>query len=134
MKYLLREVSRKINFRTDRTNHLFGGPYKWSMINNLLGYQHALKYVFRNPVKAGICSRVEDYLYSSLCENRVTFPIFPSVFDKEGPYAVERSLSWFNLAYSEEEDDCVRRALRRKEFKFSPARARRQIPSILRAL
>ena len=46
--------------------HFFGGRYKWTIIQDDIYYWNSIKYVFRNPVDAGICSLVEEYKYSSL--------------------------------------------------------------------
>ena len=139
MRYLLRETCRSVNRSAGRINHLFGGPYKWSVIPHGLGYAHALKYIYRNPVKAGMCARVEDYPYSSLGvplgKEKARFPIYPCRFDAHPLLLLplEQRLSWLNLAYSQEEQDCVRRALRRRELKFSAHRLSKRLPLSLSA-
>src|SRR5690606_20442105 len=66
MNRLMTSVSRRANLFSGRTGHLFGGPYFWSLIASFRYYGHALKYVYRNPVKGGLCERVERYPFGSL--------------------------------------------------------------------
>lgn len=58
MSYFMRETSREITRRSHRINQTYGSRFHRSLI--------AYKYVFRNPVEAGLCNRVEDYEFSSL--------------------------------------------------------------------
>jgi REP element-mobilizing transposase RayT len=47
-------------------------------IANPIFYSHVYKYVFRNPVDAGLCQRVEEYPFSTLYyEARAENPPFP---------------------------------------------------------
>jgi putative transposase len=136
MNQLMREVSRSINRTAGRINHVFGGPYKWSLIYGPLYYANALKYVYRNPVKAGLCSVVEEYPYSSLQQlltpEGSAFPIFPSALDDWGILRLPpiAQLNWLNLAFKENEDDCIRRALRHKIFEITPDPKTRQVPDL----
>ena len=66
MAWFQKYVSRKINARTGRINHIFGGSYKASLISHPAHFSAVFKYVARNPVRAGICSNVESYLFSTL--------------------------------------------------------------------
>ncbi len=128
MKYFLRESCRSVNRTAGRINHLFGGPYKWSLIGDPVYYRHAYKYVYRNPVKAGVCSRIENYPFSTRGKGPTLVIMTPSRFDAALPES--RLLEWLNVGYSKEEDDCVRRALRRREFKFAPDRQSHKLPSL----
>jgi putative transposase len=135
MNYLMREMTKSGNRIAGRINHLFGGPYKWTVIHNSWQYAHTLKYLYLNPVKAGICDRVEDYKYSSLHASlpgtsysglllqQADMPVHPLLGSD-----ISDALAWFNAGYSAEESDCLRRALRRKEFKLSPDRVTRRLP------
>lgn len=71
MQYLLREMSKKVNFITERMNHLWGGRYKWSSIQSEYYYETVYRYVYQNPLRAGICSNVEIYPYCSWDMDRV---------------------------------------------------------------
>lgn len=121
MNYFLREVSRSIGIESGRINQVFGGPYFRSMISDSIHYQQAYKYVYRNPVEAGLCNFVEEYKYSSLAgligQVWLPFPAFDNQFLIQD---TGRCLRWLNTPFpSENVKDQIRKALRREEFKFS---------------
>ena len=95
MQRLQKNVSRKINKKADRINHVFGGPYKGSLITTPTYYKTVLKYVFRNPVEAGIVSKVEDYKYSSLNSDEIT-TVFPYSIDSLINYRAQKLIPWLN--------------------------------------
>src|SRR3989344_5455273 len=47
MGYFQREVSRSTNRSLGRINHLFGGRYKWSLIDNCHYYENAFRYLYQ---------------------------------------------------------------------------------------
>jgi REP element-mobilizing transposase RayT len=131
MNYLLREASKAINRETGNINQVFGGPYHWTLIKNRLHYQHAYKYVYRNPVEARICRRVEKYPYSSLRGimgfDRLPFPAFDNMNLITDP---GRQLSWLNEPFPTSEFlDEIRQALRSREFELPSDRGDRELGS-----
>ena len=56
------------NQKYERTGHLFQDRYKSEAVNSERYFLTVLRYILQNPVKAGICSRPENYLYSSARE------------------------------------------------------------------
>lgn len=118
MKYLHREVARKANKNTNRINHFFGGRYKWSVVNNENYYWNAVKYIFRNPVRAGICSSVKDYKYSSLNSSPKKFSWKMTDFFHNPQSSIDLDVHWLEESYPSETEESVRYALRRREFKL----------------
>ena len=120
MNYLLREVSKRIGEETGRINQIFGGPYHWSLIKNSVHYQHAYKYVYRNPVDAGLCKTVETYRYSSLPGilglDYLHIPVYDNLDLIQNPH---KQLKWLNCEYREEDRLAIRKALKKKEFSFA---------------
>ena len=119
MNYLLREVSKRIGEHTKRINQIFGGPYHWTVIKNSIHYQHAYKYVYRNPVHAGLSDKVEEYRYSSLPGllglDYLYIPVYDNLNLIQNPAA---QLSWLNEDYDEEVHHAIKQALRKNEFSF----------------
>lgn len=66
MHLVMRGSSREISRLSGRINHLWGGSFFSSIIESPVHFLHAYKYNYRNPVVAGLCSRVEEYRWSSL--------------------------------------------------------------------
>lgn len=121
MKYLHREVARKSNRKAGRINHFFGGRYKWSLIYEETYYWNAMKYIFRNPVTAGICERVEDFPYSSLNSHspKLEWKMVDFFRDQNAP--IQLDLSWLNETFNPEDQILIRAALRRREFQLPRA-------------
>lgn len=100
MHQLNKNIARRINMSTGRINHVFGRPYNWSLITRERYYFYATRYLYQNPVRAGICERVEDYPYSSLHHNVKWFPLTPynsfdlrqlnSLFKEEDAYRIKK--------------------------------------------
>lgn len=73
-------------------------------------YRNAYKYVYRNPVEAGLCRTVQEFEYSSLkgllgrrCESA-------PVIDNVGLiYAPAKVLEWLNTPFAEAEEGWVSR-------------------------
>ncbi|NBX92935.1 MAG: hypothetical protein EB078_03610 [Proteobacteria bacterium] len=135
MQYLMREVCRIVNKRAGRINHVFGGPYKWTLITNTSYYLHCLKYVYRNPVSANICDRVEQYPYSSLMAHRnpqlLPFSVqhwrWAGDWMKWGDYSA--ILSWLNTPYPHGLNDYLKRGMRHPRFVIPKKRSTRKVPS-----
>lgn len=118
MEYIQREVARKANKKSKRINHFFGGPYKWTLIHEEAYYWNAVKYIFRNPIKAEICSKVTDYKYSSLNNNskNLKWKMIDFFNDKSKTITLENN--WLNEPFLNEIEESIRLALRRKVFKI----------------
>ncbi len=136
MRELLSSVTRTVNLESGRTGHLFGGPYKASLIGDAGYYATVLKYVYRNPIKAKVCERVEDYPFSTLRYplglERMDIPLFhPLEGYGDGLLPDDPILltAWLNEPPPSEVDGMVRAALGKKVFepmkdRFSRQRAR----------
>ena len=59
-----KEYTRKINFRNNWRGHLWEGRFKSCVLSEKHLYA-AVRYVERNPVRAGIVKKAEDYHWSS---------------------------------------------------------------------
>lgn len=120
MNYLMREVSKRIAERSKRINQIFGGPYSPTLIKNSTHYCHAYKYIYRNPVHAGICDRVEEYQYSTLRgvlgKDYLHIPTYDELVFQS---SLQNHLVWLNTEYEEESKKAIKMALRRNEFGFA---------------
>lgn len=132
MRDFLASSTRIINAKTRRTGHILGGPYFATLIKDPLYYLHAYKYALRNPVKANLCKQVIDYPFSTYHEvlgyRPLRVPVFPPGWslDAHLPQDLEWVDHWLNRAHRSEEAEAIRRALRKKEFAFSPRASSRR--------
>jgi putative transposase len=119
MNYFMRETSRTIAGLSGRINQIYGGPYGGSLIKSEHYFRHAYKYVYRNPVEAGACGRVEEYPFSTLSGliglTPLHIPLVEDTIFFENP---NNCIEWLNSSYKHDHKDQIRRALRRHEFEF----------------
>lgn len=121
MNYLMRETSRVLAFESQRINHVYGARVFRSCLGSNHYFEHAYKYVYRNPVEAGLCQRVEEYPFSTLSgllgQHRLQVPVEQDalLFDAQN---FRSHLEWLNTAPSIEDRNAVGAALRRAQFKL----------------
>ncbi len=66
MTSLNTKISKKLNKSLGRINHFFGGRYGATVIQDESYIFRLIKYIYQNPVKAGIVKTPSLYPYSSL--------------------------------------------------------------------
>ncbi len=119
MQYFMRETSKEIGRHAGRINRIWGARFHSSIIGSPLYFLHAYKYVYRNPVRAGISSNVLEYRYSTL---QALFgrqrSIIPIEEDELLLNDVEGTLSWLDFGYSGDEERSIQLALRRRDMQF----------------
>ena len=123
--YFMRETSREITRMSGRINQTYGSRNHKTRIGNYHYFMNTYKYVYQNPVRAGICERAENYPYSSLnglCGlSRLSIPLvedtilFSPVFD-------ESALRWINKPPDFSLQEAMRLALRRADLEFKASR------------
>lgn len=97
MQHLNKNLSKSISRQADRINRIFGASYRWNLIQKESYYMNVLRYIYQNPLRAGLVSRCEEYQFSNLKEKD---------FNK-------RWLDWFNYQISEKEYEDTKRNLRK---------------------
>jgi putative transposase len=105
MMNFLRTTAQRMHTRWDRR-------YKWSLIDSQTHYYQVYRYIFQNPVRIGLCNRVEDYPYSTLNDVPLTLhSLIPMSFGgKEG------ELIWLNEKYEKEDEVLIKLGLRKHQF------------------
>ncbi len=107
-----KNFSLSLREATNLVNRMFGGRYKWSVINNRQHYFQVMKYVYRNPVKANMVQRVEDFPFSTIARE-LNFPL--EVHDYFDDFNV---LDWYNSAHHYNENFVIEKGLRKSVFKY----------------
>lgn len=123
MSGFMSHLTKTANYYSARTGHLFGGPYHWSLINSSRYFGHALKYVYRNPVRAGLCRLVEQYPYSTLHgllgESHLAFPIHFTRVGMELNLPISdfsEFIGWLNRPFPAEAEKLLRKNLWKPVF------------------
>jgi putative transposase len=130
MRYFMRETSRHISNKANRINHNYGAPFHRSQIPRQHYLDHCYKYIYRNPVRAGACTNVEDYRYSTLQGLLGIRPMsIPMVEDTHlfNPSIQWQTLDWLNRTPNPKDEAAVKRALRRRVFQFAKDRNTREV-------
>ncbi len=126
MKWFMAAITKTINTYSGRTGRVFGARYHWSLIQDMNYFDTALKYVYRNPVKAGIVDRAEDFAYSTLGH---ALGRSKSEFLVEPPAGIRSLLpaddslafsNWINQPFKYELDERIRIGMRRTRFSLLP--------------
>lgn len=112
---LQKSVSRTINSESGRVNHVFGGPYKASLITTSEYYSMVYRYIFRNPVEAGICKCVEDYLFSTLRSDQI--PVTSPLSGICSLLPMTALDHWLNEPSDENIRNSIRKGLKKTCFK-----------------
>lgn len=135
MNYFMRETSKELNRLTGRINQNYGDRNHKTLINSTHYFMNVYKYVYQNPVRAGICERVEEYRFSTLHRKLGFAQLFIStapdtiLFNSEIDWEV---LEWLNARPKPYHEDEIRQALRKPIFKLRAGPEK--IPSELETL
>jgi putative transposase len=123
MYFFMKKVTKEMQKRTGRINKIFGGRYKGCLINNPKYLLNVYKYIYRNPVAAGIVERVEQYPFSTIYLGNKCLPI---ELDNIIPMnlAVSRyiELEWVNSSFEDKEIESLEWALSKSKFKYKKNR------------
>lgn len=127
IQYLKLNICRTIQKETGRINQIWGSRFFRTKLLTEWHFRNCCKYIYRNPVKAGIVSFVEEYEYSSLSgllgRQHLLIPIQNDPFLFEEP--LEKTLGWLNTAPSLQAQESIKTALRYSEFKLPKINQRR---------
>lgn len=118
MQKFLRQTSVKINAKSETINHLWDGRYKWSLIESQTHYFQVYRYIYQNPVRAGICQRVEEYPFSTLKSPMLPLHSFiPMSFG-----GAEGEIIWLNELFKKEDQELIKTGLKKQQFDVSKRR------------
>lgn len=112
MHQLMRNTSQRIRRQSQTSSPLWGGRYRWSLIESQNHYHQVYKYIFRNPIRAKMVTKVEHYPFSTL--NETPLPIhsyIPLSFAGE-----EGERLWLNEPFDKEAEGLIKLGLRKQYF------------------
>lgn len=119
MQSFMGDTSRRLTAAGNRINQTYGSRYFRCVIGSPHYYLHAYKYIYRNPVEAGLCKMVEEYPYSTLRgllgQNHLFIPVLP---DETLFSDVEGTLAWLNNSPTSQDWKDVENAMRRSKFRL----------------
>ena len=116
MAHLIRESSRDITHEAGRINQTFARRFKRTRLDSYFYFMNSYKYIYQNPIRAGLVDRVEVYPYSTLPGMIGLGPIEVPTDDLLLRDNLEWTLRWLNTPIERENCAVIQNALRRKKF------------------
>lgn len=117
--YFMRETSKEMNRLTGRINQNYGARNHKTHISTYHYFMNTYKYLYQNPLRAGLCNRVEDYPFSTLhglCGlKKMTIPLIEDTI-LFNPGFDHSTLKWLNTRSDIELENEMRLALSRPQF------------------
>ncbi|MBX2986948.1 MAG: transposase [Bdellovibrionaceae bacterium] len=128
MQQFMFRTSRRLTLAGNRINETFAGRHYKCILQHPNYYLNAYKYNYRNPVSAGLCTRVEDYPYSTLSGKLKHSPLLiPVVEDFTLMAHPPSTIEWLNTAPSPEKLEGVRFGLKHQYFKSKKDRVTKKL-------
>jgi putative transposase len=122
MRDFMRTATRSMNRKSGRIGRIFGGSYHWSVVTSENYYDCVLKYIYRNPVKAGLIHSVELYPFSTIkCVldlEKLPYKISPVLWlEKNIPNDDKiHFLQWLNQPFYFEDEAAIKNGLKKTSF------------------
>lgn len=85
-----RTLSKLLRKQTGRINRIFGDRYHWCLIEKKQYWQNCLRYVYENPLRAGLESDLGHYPFSTFyyLKNKMSFSISLESFFGENEISI----------------------------------------------
>lgn len=125
MAWFMRETSRSLTKSSSRINQTYGARYFRCIVKSDHHYLNVYKYLYHNPIHAGISQNILDYPYTSLSglmgKTKITFPVKHdrTLFDDP-----DGTIRWLNERPDENNWNAVAKALKKKEFRLAKVNSR----------
>ncbi|MBY0415094.1 MAG: hypothetical protein K2Q18_13065 [Bdellovibrionales bacterium] len=111
-----KRLALKVKRKSGQINQVFGGRYKWCLIQSQTYFINCYRYVYQNPVRAGISKDCQSYPFSTLKYAIGMETFFIPIHDKYG-FKDEHGLQWINQMVNDSEKAVLRKGLYRSIFK-----------------
>lgn len=110
-----KRIALKVQKRTGSINQIFGGRYKWCLIETQNYFMNCYRYVYQNPVRAGLSEKCESYPFSTLGLSIRNESFIIPLHDEYG-LKDKHGLKWLNQTIEEEEKKILKKGLCRSVF------------------
>jgi putative transposase len=107
-----KRLAQKINFYSQNKNQVFGGRYRWNLIQSNAYLMNCYRYIYQNPIRAGLTLKAEDYPYSSLYFIKNKMPFSIPLHDTFG-FKDEFGLNWINQKLDSDTEIKVKKGFRK---------------------
>jgi len=121
-------LGKYINGKLDRTGHAFDSRYKCKLVETDASLIWLLRYIHRNPVKAHICSDINEYrwsshyLYSNYVKSNINIDFILSMLGNSKESAIEKYFRLINSVGHENDNnkdyEIIKREFNLKETSY----------------
>lgn len=118
MRDIQARYSEYFNNKYNRSGHVFQGPYGCQLVIGLLYCIKLVRYILRNPFKAGIVKLIRAYKWSSLGSSNLSFSIADNKYVE---ILFDNADVDFETYINNNEDDFLIAAIEKRIFKFDEA-------------
>ncbi|MES2526754.1 MAG: transposase [Bdellovibrionota bacterium] len=126
MYFFMKDVTMVMQKKTGRINKIFGGRYKGCLIEDSKYLLNVYKYIYRNPIVAGLSETAEDYAFSTLANTDVPFKIDP-IMPMNIAVSKIVELQWINETFKLEESESLKWGLSKSVFRYKENRNSRKL-------
>lgn len=121
--YFMRESSKSMNKISGNINQTWGCRFYRCEIPEYKYFMNCYKYVYQNPVRAGLTSRCENWKYSTLNglmgRNHLLIPtVEDTLLFSESGSLIRQNLNWLNTPAQKENNLAIQQALKKVKFKM----------------
>ena len=123
IQYFQSELSRRLSMRNEMQALRFATRYKWSVVADPLYFQKVYRYVYQNPLRAGLVNEVEAYPWSTLSgrlgNTLHQIPVYEfEPFKEFLPKCFEEEVPWLNEIISDNQLAAIQKGLKKSIFKM----------------
>lgn len=127
MFYFMKDTTKKMQRELGRINRIYGSRYRGCLIENQHYLMNVYKYIYLNPIRAGLAARAEQYQFSTLNNNlNLPFKLDPVVPLSLQSHNRELECRWINETFSLEESSSIKTGLSKTEFCYSKNKTNRK--------
>jgi REP element-mobilizing transposase RayT len=121
MREMLTPLAKQMNKSSGRINQIFGGRHYKCELDSFHYFLNCHKYLYSNPLRAGLCNWSEEWKYSTLNGllglNKLIVPLEEDTI-LFSPHFNGRELDWINTPIKQSDFADFRKALEKKKFKL----------------
>jgi putative transposase len=121
MRYIQSEVSRSLFLLTNNKKNYFDTRYKWSIIKEKSYFYNVYRYIYQNPLRAGISQKVNAYPYSTFHGragySKLEVPLSDHFFIEDPSFINSQyEETWLNELIATEDLETIRKGIKHREF------------------
>lgn len=129
MFFFMKDTTKAMQKHSLRINKIYGGRYKGCLIDNQRYLLSAYKYIYQNPLRAGLSKKAEEYKFSTL--NMESLSYLPFNLEEVVPLSLQSrnkilESRWINQSFTPEIIKSIQTGLKKSHFRFEKDKNKNQ--------